>query len=205
MKNLNRYFILFIVLGFLLGFVLYFRSFLIDNIIEPVAMLFWAIWRIATSIDQHIYWAVLIVLWLLSMLRLVPSEKGDSLAPAYNYEYRPLCRVEYWRLLIKDGTRGKVKAENLRDALKDLLCSIITQIDRTYPANLEQRVASEPTPLPFAAHLFLFPPEKKNRLHLFFHLPQWFQKWVRNFYPQDNHPMSDVLSWMEFVMEINHD
>ena len=55
---------------------------------------------------------------------------------------------------------------NLRDALKDLLCSIIAHTDRAYPASLEQRVKSGPSPLPVGAHRFIFPPEKMHRLHL---------------------------------------
>lgn len=205
MKNLNGYFILFLVFSFLLGLVLYFRSFLMINIVEPIAILLWLIWRIATSIGQHIYWVILIVLCLYFMLRLVPYENSNSLAPAYNYEYRPPSRVEYWQLLMKDAIRGKVKVENLRDALKDLLCSIIAHTDRAYPASLEQRVKSGPSPLPVGAHRFVFPPEKIHRLHLLSHVPWWFQMRVGKYHSQDNTSISELIQWMEFVMEINNE
>ena len=205
MRNLNRYFIFFLVMGVLLSSVLYFRTFLMINIIEPIVTLLWLIWRIATSIGQHIYWIILILLCLFSMLRLLPSEKDNSPAPAYNYEYRPLNRVKYWQLLIENVARGKVKAENLRNALKYLLCSIIAYIDRSYPANLEQRVTSEPTPLSVGAHRLIFPPEKMHRLPLLSHVPLWFQVRVGKYHSKDNTSISELLQWMEFVMEINNE
>ena len=213
MNNLiKKYLRPFLVLCLFLALVLWFRSFLMMNIIEPIAILLWAFWRIITSVNQNIYWMVLIVICLILVIRLVPSGDDNSPSPAYNYVYKSLNRVEHWRILIKDAILGKEETEYLRDSLKKLFISVIAQAERSDPTDLEEIIATEKIPLPIAAHRFLFPPKgmggmfsTSRRLNIMFLTPRWFRRWAGKFIQQDTTSIDKILEWMESEMEISYD
>lgn len=212
MGKLEKYRILLLVAGLVLALAISFQSFLMITIIEPVALLFWAIWRILASVDQNVYWTILIVLCAALMLRLVPSGKDFSPRPAYNYEYKSLDRVEYWRRLMKEAASGKDGNENLHHSLENLLMSTIAQADHSLSTDPAEAVASGQVSLPPAIRRFLLlPGEEQEALsghHQFNPLvlaSKWFRRWAGPRDRQDRALVEEVLQWMESYLEISHD
>jgi hypothetical protein len=215
MDRLKKNMLPFLILIFLMGLAIGFRSFLMVNIIEPVAYLCWAIWRAAASVNQNIYWGILIVICSILMIRLIPSEKDNAAGSAYHsyhYTYKSPNRVEYWNTLIQNAVLGKDEAEQLRENLKRLLESIIAQDGRSDPTELEKLIETGTVPLSRETRDFLFPPKGmsgisslRQRLDITSFIPKRFHRWAGKFIRQDTVSMAEILERMEIEMEITHD
>src|SRR5512138_1846947 len=97
-----------LVLGLLLGLMLYFHTFLITNIFEPITLLFWVLWRIVMSVHQSVYWAVLILAGSILLVCSIPFKRKPA-SPAYGDDYSPVDRVEHWSTLLKIASFGTDK------------------------------------------------------------------------------------------------
>ena len=212
MNNLKKYLPPLLVLSFFLGSAIGFHSLIMTNIIEPIAVLLWAFWRIVSSVNQNNYWMILIVCCSILALRLVSAGNRNHPNSAYNYKHRVQSRVEYWQSLLTNAMMERQGVEHLRSNLKELLISMVEQEEHSNPGNSEEFVSKGQTPLPISAHDFLFPPKRKYKmfsggypLQLLFLTPGWFQRRAGKFIQPDNTPIDEVLKWMESAMEINHD
>ena len=200
----------FLILTLLVGLLISFRSFLMDNVIEPVALLCWAVWRIISSVDQNIYWIALIVICTILVVRLIPSEKDNSSSPALNQTYKPPNRVEYWQTLIDEAMLGKNKSEYLRYRMKELVMSIIAEVEQPATTEVNEMIATKIPSLSLAAHQYLFPPDEnhgtspmKIRTNITVFSPKWLRRWQRKYTHQNNVVLDEILKWMETELEIN--
>lgn len=207
-KNILPLLILILLVSLAIGF----RSFLMANIIEPVAYLCWAIWRAVASLNQNIYWGILIIICSIFMIRLLPSEKDNTLSSAYRYKYRSPNRVEYWNTLIQNAMHGKEEAENLRDGLKKLFVSAVSPTERLNGRDLEERGAIGNASMSQATRQYLFSPKGQDRimsgsrLHGITSLaPGWLRRWAGKFARQDTASIDEILKYMETELEINRD
>lgn len=212
MERLTKYIFPLLVLGFLASLVFIFRTFLMSNIIEPIAIFLWAIWRIISSVDQKIYWMILIIICCLPVIRLFPPEKDAITHPAYRYRYNSSNRVIYWQTLIMDANLGKDEAEYFRDNLKKLLISAFADIKQPHPIDLEEFIASGMISLSPPARHFLFPPKVMDGLGFTSRLPditsllpRWLRKWVGKYFQQNTASIDEILEQIETEMELNHD
>ena len=204
-KNIFPILILTLLVGLLLGF----HSFLMDNIVEPVALLFWAVWRIISSVDQHVYWFALIVFCAIFFIRLIPSEKDNSINPLYNQTYKPPNRVEYWQILIDESMLGKNKSEYLRNRIKDLVITTISQVEQPATTEVDEIIATGIPSLSPAARQYLFPPgdkhgtsPMKNHTNNTVFVPKWLRRWQKKYTHQNNIVLDEILKWMETELEI---
>lgn len=210
MKHLQNNWRPFIVLSLFLGSAIIFRTFLITNIFEPIAMLFWAAWRIVSSVHQNIYWIILILICSIPVMRLIPFRRNTS-GSAYRDDYSPIERVEDWQTLMKNAPLGMAETGYLRDSLKRLLISV-QQLERFSSVKLDQIAVPEAASLPLAVRRFLFPAKEKDkmpsedfRLQLLFLTPKWFRRWAGKVFQIDNSAIEETLMWMESLMEISND
>lgn len=212
MSNLKKYLRPFLVLSLFLGLTIGFRSFLMINIIEPIAAMFWAFWRIISSVNQNIYWVILIIFCAILVIRLVPAGNNNTTNSAYNYKHSSQSRVEYWQSLLTSATMEKDGIERLRSNLKELLQRIIDEEEQSNPTSSEKIALLGKTPLPISVQNFLFPPKQKLKTFFgglqfqpLFSTPRWFRRWATKFIQPDNASIDEVLKWMESTMEISHD
>lgn len=212
MDGLKKYALPLLALVLLAGLAVGFRSFFLRNLIEPVAFLFWAAWRIVASVNQNIYWMVLLVICAILLLRLVPAGEDGAPRPAYNYRYESPNRVEYWQRLIEDARLGKDEMEQLRDSLKKLSKSVSAQGSQPEPSALEEIWETGNSPWSSRARRFLFPSKEQVGLLSIGRgfgfpsfIPRRLRRWAGKFIPQDTAPMDEILEWMENEMEISHE
>jgi hypothetical protein len=204
-KNIFPILILTLLVGLLIGF----RSFLLDNIVQPVALLFWAVWRVISSVDQYVYWVVLIVCCVIFLIRLIPSEKDNSTNPSYNQTYKPPNRVEYWQNLIDESMLGKNKSEYLRNRIKDLVITTISQVEQPATTEVDEIIATGIPSLSPAARQYLFTPgdkngtsPMKNKTNNAVFVPKWLRRWQKKHTHQNNIVLDEILKWMEMELEI---
>lgn len=212
MDSHKRYTLPLIVLISLAGIAVGFRSFFMANIIEPIAVLFWAFWRIIISVNQNIYWMILIIICLMFVLRLVPIEKDNQPNPAYTYKYRSPNRVEYWQALINESMLGREEGERLRVNLENLLTSVNAKSGRTGSKDSDEVIAKGQRQLSLRAMRLLFPQKRRDRAFFPDHrldikslIPKRLQGWAEKFVPQDTTSIAEILEYMETEMEMSHD
>jgi hypothetical protein len=212
MDRLKQSWPLLLFLGSLMSLAVGFRSFFMTNIIEPIAILCWAVWRIITSVNQTIYWMVLIFVCTLLLIRLIPPGKANLLNPAYTYRRKSPSRVEYWQTLISDAILGNDKTGYLRDNLKQLFLSAFTKIKQSHPMTVEEIIAAGKIPLSLKARHFLFPPDRQGKtnpisrwLDIASVHPKWLPRWAGKFARRDTTAISEILECLETEMEVEHD
>ena len=127
MKKLAKYGLIPVALGLVLGTALLFPAVLLKGIIEPIAAVLWAAWRVVTSVQQGVYWGALIVGYVILIIRFLPRENSDPASPAYRHRNEPRTQVERWQALLKGTGVGADESVNLRESLMNLVASTIGQ------------------------------------------------------------------------------
>jgi len=193
----------------LVSIIVSFRLFLMAYIVEPISLLFWAIWRVASSVNQNTYWIILIALCIIFMIRMVPFEENQSSKLSYTYSYKPPTRVDHWRTIIKDSVLGKNEDEKLRKYLKEILITAISQAEGISAMEAEKNIENGMTSLSPSSHQYLFSTNmkgkffQKNTLNTIYFLPRWLRRWGRKFIHQNNSVIDEILDYTETELEIN--
>ena len=212
MNRLVKYGALILFVSLFLGAMLRFPSYVMAYFVEPIAILFWAAWRIASSVNQTVYWAFLIVLCLMLMIRLLPSGRNGAIISAHPYKHESRSRVERWQALLKGAALGNDESANLRESLRNLLADMITQTEPSSPVDLKEALVSRQISLPPAARRYLFPSAAKSKwlsedrqAYLLARTPNWLRKWAGMPAGADKATIHELLEWMESFMEINNE
>ena len=182
------------------------------NIIEPIALVFWVLWRIVWSIDQNIYWSILVVIYTILFIRIIPYLKDTYHISAYEYTEESINRVEYWKTVIEDDGLGMKKSDQLHDSINELLLSVITEEKQYESKELETMIAGRKMSFSPQASSYLYPSKDKHRFHPTHHrrsiislMPKWIRSRVRKYIHQDYSLVDEILTWMENELEINND
>lgn len=212
MDSHKRYILPLFVLISLASIVVGFRSFFMANIIEPIAVLCWTLWRIIASVNQSIYWTVLIIICLSLVLRLIPMATDNQPNPAYTYKYKSPNRVEYWQTLINESMLGREDGERLRGNLESLFTSVNAKPGRSGSKDSDEVMAKGQRQLSLRATRLLFPQKRtegalslEHRLDIKSLVRMRFQRWAGKFVPQDTTAIAEILEYMETEMEMSHD
>lgn len=211
MDSRKRYVLPLLVLISIAGIAIGFRSFIMANIIEPIAVLCWALWRIIASVNQSIYWLLLIVICLVLVFRLVPVENDNRPNPTYTYRYKSPNRVQYWQTLIHESILGREEGERLRVNLENLFTSVNAKSGRSGSKDSDEVMAKGQRQLSLRATRLLFPQKRSagtffqdHRLDIRSFIPKRLQMYAGKFVPQDTTAIAEILEYMETEMEMSH-
>ena len=211
MGNLKKYIIPLLILFLLTSLVVVFRSFLMTNVIEPVALLFWAVWRIVSSVDQNIYWVVLIFFCIYLIIRLIPSKTDNLPNSADDFTFKSLDRVESWQTLIRDAALGKNESEILQDRLKELYWTVSAEAEWSDSHVSNENKTLSQTSLPLAVQRYLYPSSGKQGMfskmgqNISYLVPRPLRRWARINIYKDYALVDEILGLMETELEINHE
>lgn len=117
----KAYLFAFIGLALLVFLLLLNLTTVMDFFIGPLAHSFWVIGRVFLSIDQSVYWLVLIAVVMVTAFRLLPLRPAQSSRYQYTGDLSSTNRVEYWRTLFgkpNNPTRASITRENLTRLLE---------------------------------------------------------------------------------------
>jgi hypothetical protein len=193
MGSYQRFMFPILIVFLLIVLIATFRAFLLPYIIEPIALLFWAFWRVISSVDQNIYWILLIVICAILVFRIIPSIRDGTPNPAYNGRKKSLNQVEHWQKLIKEAALGKDESRRFRESLETLLVTVAAQEEQSETTAIKEAISEGRNPLSFPT----------QRILLFG--PRWFRGWANKFLPQDYTLIDETLRWMEIELELKHD
>lgn len=206
MKQLNRIIIPLLVIFLLTGVIIGFRSYLLDYLIMPIALLAWGVWRIMLSVDQQFYWILLVIICGGLVFRLILFGSGQKDNQMYRYAYRPPSQFEHWQTLIKDSLSMGNGRDQLRSSLKEMVITLMVQDEKSDQSNAEMRITPKINMLPPLVRDYLFPPDQMDGIFTGnVQKRAWYRKIRFKKQPKDYIFMDSTLQWMETELEIDHE
>jgi len=216
MKLSPRTSLVILLFGLALFLGILFRAFILDNFVTPVALVIWAFWRLLLSVDQAVYWGVLIAAaGVYTFTRLFFFVRGPiTVEPTSPSDTNTtLQHVNYWRTLIYLTQDETDKYNSLRRDLSRMLVDLYASQQReaahfkVYEA-LQQRQI----PLPEDIHAFLFPIEPagptRSVKRILSNLKQMarrrFRHWTGRDVAEYHQSIEDVIRFIESALETQH-
>jgi Ca2+/Na+ antiporter len=202
--------IVLITIIFLTGVL--FWPFVVNNILEPLALVVWLFLRIfVLSIGQSYYWAAIIFVAAIFLYRLLSYSQTTPVSEESQDWNETINTIGLWhiRFILNNGDPGDDKS--LRQELAHLLASLYASKQRGL-SNFEIYVALKDgqIPLPEQIHAFLFPGERQESgsflNKLFQSIRRTPRKWIRQWTGQEKaekyRMIEEVLGFMETFLEI---
>lgn len=199
----------FLILGVALLLILVTRSYLHANFVQPIALFLWAAWRVMASVNQNVYWTLLLVLGLLPLIWTMFSDKGSVTRSAYHQEPLPPGRVEHWELLLAGANGSQKDRERLHEEWDRLLQSVEAQEGRS-EQNDGSRDARDPTGSSpeVPRQMATAAPERWHAPQvpgIFLLLPDSLQRRMSRFMKTDDRWIRESLRWMESALDNPND
>jgi hypothetical protein len=196
----------------LLGF--FFRDFIFENFVRPWALVVWVFWQDVQSVDQIIYWILLILsIMLYTFFRNVRRSTDTSSTPSPDSN-ATLEEINRWRIVIP-LTTDEIDTTNIlkRNLGKMLTAIYTTRQPESAHWEVDEALRQRRIPLPESIYGFLFPIEPVEKAPSFLRIAQdilrapgklarrWSGRETAGYYRS----IEEVLTYMESLMEKKHD
>ncbi len=214
MKRTRWIILIVLLLGLILCLGFLFRDFFFENFVKPVSLLIWILLRVLQSVDQNIYWGVLLFVSLIFiLLRLSKGPTNEELTPPPD-TFSALENVKYWRTAILVTHDEMTEVNVLKRYLGKMLANAYA-VKAPARANLEiyNAMKLRQIPLPESIYTFLFPgalpPARrsfKQVLQDIIHAPKrWTQRLAGRDLEAYYHSIEEVLAFIESALEVRND
>ncbi len=148
---------LLLCLGLFLALGVVFRSFFMDNLVRPIALVVWAAWRILASVDQQLYWGLVILTCLILGCRMIPADGPGIEDDLKTREPQTRIGYEAWLSTLTFTEKGSPALETMRQRLKRLLVSVVVQTERMTADEAEEMIRAGHLPISRKSLAFVFP------------------------------------------------
>ena len=204
MDKLKRYGALILLAVLLLTAALGFPRMLGDYVVQPIAAILWAGWRVIASVDQGVYWLLLIVLCTLLTIRVFSIREFKQPAPEDRHTPLQLTRVEHWRALF-EAPRTPEGDATLRASLRGLLTSSLAREGQPPDDDLEEALAKRRISLPAGVQAYLAGSEQDGPGFRLASIARKLRRRLGWSAAEDDSLVDKLLGWMEANMEMNDD
>jgi 4-amino-4-deoxy-L-arabinose transferase-like glycosyltransferase len=195
-----------LILGAALVLILVSRSFLYATFVQPIALFLWAAWRVMVSVNQNVYWTLLLAGGLIPLIWLLFSTQRSVARSAYNQEPLPPGRVEHWELLLAGANGSQKDRERFREQWDQLLQSVEARASRSDANGVSGADPDRTESQPGASHFTARPAPVRQRAAqipgLLQLLPESLQRRLARFSKTDDRWMREQLKWMESELDI---
>lgn len=215
MKNRSKRFVLAFLIAALVVFLgLLFWPFVLNNIIQPTALVLWLLIRILVlGIHQKYIWYAVIFAAVLVLLRLLRQTQSKLPSQASFETNTTITNISYWRGLLLYNGQDILEDKALKRKLAHLLTALYAlKQGASNDFRIYDDLQQGTIPLPKNIHTFLFPPAPVSNgpLKKFFQsILKTPRRWIRQWTGQEkaeHHKMIDeVLNFIETSLEINND
>ena len=215
MNNPKRVVIAVLAAASLLFFGLSFWPFIMNDIIQPIALVVWLLLRMfVLSIDQSYFWGAIIFAVVFFMVRLLPRDQAGTQTDEFPDSNESLNNIAYWRTLFSVSSDGLRDDTTLKRELIHLLSGMYASKQRTANSfEIYTALQSGEIPLPENIHVFLFQEDAAEAKQPFKKFIQTIRKtprkWIRRWTGQETADhyrlITEVLCFMETSLEIKND
>ena len=210
-----------LIIAFILGLFLLvgfsFPSFVQDNFITPLALVLWLGWRILQSVDQQVYWLVLILAvvfyFLIRLYRW--ALEGDTVEQSQSrYSNAALEQMSHWRTSIRLTDFKIDRSNSLERDLAQMLAALYASKQlHVAPHEVYSALEYRQMPLPEPVYTFLFPAQssgaKRSAKQILRNLRDIPRKQIRRWTGREKAEyyqlLDQALKFMESVVENEHD
>jgi hypothetical protein len=196
----------------LLGF--FFRDFVSENFLRPLALVIWVFWRSVLGFDQVIYWILFILSILFYAIFRNVRRSADAPSPPPPDSNVTLEEINHWRIVIP-LTIDEIDAPNvLKQDLGKMLTTIYTSRQpESVHWEVDEGLRRRRIPLPESIYGFLFPARPAEPAPFFLRVAQdilqapgklaqsWSGRKTAGYYRS----IEEVLTYMESLMEKKHE
>lgn len=201
-----------LLFGLLLLTGILLRSAILENFVRPVALLLWMTNRVFASVDQVVYWFMLILIILfITFTRITISTKNLETF-THSAASSTLENMNLWRTMILTTQDETVRKNLLRQSLANLLRDVYaSKQPHRAPWEIYDALEQGEIPLPDSLRDFLLlnqkqPPSLIQRLQHAIQAPsRWVHHWtgqdVRDYYAS----IEEVIAFMEKKLESEDD
>ena len=214
MKNRSKRFVLAFLMAALVVFLgLLFWPFVLNNIIQPTALVLWLLIRILVlSIHQKYFWYAVIFAAVLVLLRLLRQTQPQLPSRASFETNTTITNIGYWRGLLLYNGQDILEDKALKRQLAHLLTALYAlKQGASNDFRLYDDLQQGTIPLPGNIHAFLFPPEPVSGgpLKKYFQSIQktprrWIRQWTGQEEAEHYKMIDEVLNFIETSLEINN-
>ena len=197
------------IIGAVLVLILASRSFLYVTFVQPITIFLWAAWRVMGSVNQNVYWTLLLALGLLPLIWMMFSNKGSAARSAYLQEPLPPGHIEQWELLLAGANGSQKERERFHEEWDRLLQSVEAQAGRSELIDVSQDARAQvgsspkvPSQIASAAPERWHAPQVPG---IFLLLPDSLQRRMSRFIKTDDRWIRESLRWMESALDNPND
>ena len=161
MKNRSKRFVLAFLIAALVVFLgLLFWPFVLNNIIQPTALVLWLLIRILVlGIHQKYIWYAVIFAAVLVLLRLLRQTQSKLPSQASFETNTTITNISYWRGLLLYNGQDILEDKALKRKLAHLLTALYAlKQGASNDFRIYDDLQQGTIPLPKNIHTFLFPP-----------------------------------------------
>lgn len=204
MQYSRRYGTPLLVLALVVVVIVSFRAFLLANLVQPIALLIWAAWRVVASVDQQVYWGLVIAVGFILMGQLLVPRSRHASRSAYAHDGLPTTRFDHWRRLIDEAADGLTERERLRRAMVDLLQAISDEKNSPEINVLDERRWEPRRPPPKVVLEHLYPKANQVDQPILEFVPRWVRRRIGKIRQREDTWIKETIAWMESELDIEH-
>lgn len=202
-----------ILLGFSILLGILFHDFIFVNMIKPVALAFWTFRRVLLSVNQKIYWGLLIFIALIMVYFRLPKPSIEEELDVPTNPNATMREINSWRMSISLTSNEIEKFNSLKQDLGWMLASLLAS---NQPEKAQWKIydamKGRQIPLPQPVYDFLFPDESfidkrsfKQFLLTIRKIPGTLvRRWTGRELAEYYQSIETVLTFMESLKETNH-
>lgn len=120
MKQLKRFFLYLILLVLLCVLIFLGRSFLYQNLIDPMTRIVWLVLRLLRIFDQEAVWSFLIILVIVVFLFFIPVRQEGDFHSAYPDTDNSEDRFTFWKRQFQEADQHASERQSLQHHLENL-------------------------------------------------------------------------------------
>jgi hypothetical protein len=215
MNTSRRIAISFLVAAVILFLGILFWPYILNNIIEPIALVIWFLLRILVlGIHQKYFWYVVIFVAFIYLFRMPPMKPSEVQTDVSQETNTTIINIAYWRGLFIYNGQSIEEEKTLKRELIHLLTSLYASKQSTSNSYaIHDGMQQGKIPLPENIHSFLFSQESPltgNPLKKFFQssrktFRQRIRQWTGQEKAERYQLIDEVLNFMESSLEIKND
>ncbi len=199
-------------LSLLLGF--FFRSLLVENFIRPVALVFWLLLRTMQSVDQQVYWYLLIASALIYLFVRFTRTLTEPPPETPTEPNVTLDSIDRWRILIPPADEAAGRPNILKQNLARILTTIhASRQPEAAHWEVDEALRLGRIALPETIRAFLYPPQPAGDVPPFRRILEAVvraprtraRRWTGRDEAEYYRSIEEVITFMEFSMEKKHD
>ncbi len=198
-------------MGCFLALVVIFRSFFWENVLRPIGLIFWLIWRAIASVDQAVYWAMAIIISIFLVLRMLPK----GVVPTGHIYESDSSKISNpyltWLSVFTLAGFSPLALENLQPKLKDLTVSFLVQTGRITPKEAEASIRAKQLSISPESQSFLISDKEggkqvnQYKLRGTYFLASFGKRKLSRIPTIVHQPINEGLSFMEGRAHIQHE